>query len=75
MEYRVEAKVTIGTWTLVEAESKEEAIRIAEEREDKMSFINNSGMDENDAWIIGEIDGEPFRFSSRRLVLNITYRR
>ena len=52
MEYRVEAKVTIGTWTVVKAESKEEAIRIAEEREDKMSFINNSGMDENDAWII-----------------------
>lgn len=54
MEYRVEAKVT--TQTVVEAESREEAIKIAEEREDKMSFINNSGMDENDAWIIEEID-------------------
>lgn len=60
MEYRVEAKVTIGTWTVVEAESKEEAVRIAGEREDKMSFINNSGMEETEAWIIEEIDGEPF---------------
>lgn len=60
MEYRVEAKITIGTWTIVEAESKEEAIRIAEERDEKMSFINNSGLDENEAWIIEEMDGEPF---------------
>lgn len=60
MKYRVEAKITIGTWTMVDADSKEEAIRIAEERDEKMSFINNSGLDEKEAWIIQEIDGEPF---------------
>lgn len=64
MEYRVEAKITIGTWTMVEAESKEEAIKIAEERDEKMSFINNSGLDENEAWIIEEMDGEPFDLSA-----------
>jgi len=64
MEYRVEAKITIGTWTIVEAESKEEAIRIADERDEKMSFMNNSGLDEGEAWIIDEMDGEPFDLSA-----------
>jgi hypothetical protein len=60
MEYKIEAKVTIGIWTIVEADSIDEAVSLAEKRDDKMSFVNNSGMTAKDAWIIEEIDGDPF---------------
>lgn len=60
MEYTITAKVTISTYTTVVADSEEEAIKIASERDQKMSFINNSGLEEDEQWTIDEIDGSPF---------------
>ncbi len=60
MKYRIEAKVTISTWTMIEADSPEEAIKEAEKRDEKMSIVSNNGDLEDYTWMIDEIDGEPF---------------
>ncbi len=60
MKYRIEAKVTISTWTMIEADSPEEAIKKAEERDEKMSIFSNNGDLEDYVWMIEEINGEPF---------------
>jgi hypothetical protein len=60
MKYRVEGKVTISTWTMIEAESPEEAIKKAEERQEKMSIASNNGDSGDYEWMIEDMDGEPF---------------
>lgn len=56
-EYGLVAHVTVSAFTTVEADSLEEAIAIAEQRDVRMGGIN-SGADENESWIVEEIDGE-----------------
>ena len=59
MEYRLTAKMTISIYTKVEANSLEEAIEIAQERE-YMSIVTNNGDSEEYSWMCDELDGYPF---------------
>ena len=60
MEFQLAAKMTISVYTKVEAETLEEAIKIAEERQDYMSIISNNGDSEDDTWMVDELDGTPY---------------
>lgn len=59
-DYNLTAKITITTFTTVRAESLEEAIKIAEERDDKMFISSNNGDSPKDCWMIEELDGTPY---------------
>ena len=52
------AQVTVSTYTAIEAETLEEAIKISEDR-DVVIGGNCSGESEEFSWIVEEIDGEP----------------
>jgi len=52
------AKVTISVYTEVEAETLEEAMRIAEDR-DLMPVIHSGGETAEDTWMCDELDGVP----------------
>ena len=54
--FKLEAFVTISLYTEVEAETLEEAIEIAEER-DLMTIVDNGHDDETIAWMADELDG------------------
>ena len=54
--FNLSAVVTVSTYTTVEADTLEEAIEIAEEREVEMGGIQ-SGVDYNESWVVEEIDG------------------
>ena len=58
-EFLISAKVTISVYTKVEAETLEDAISIAEKRT-PMSIIPNGGDNENENWMVDEIDGTPY---------------
>jgi len=58
-EFLISAKVTVSVYTKVEAETLEEAIEIANDRT-PMSIIANGGDNEDENWMLDEIDGEPF---------------
>jgi hypothetical protein len=58
-EYLISAKVTVSVYTKVEAETLEEAIEIAKDRT-PMSVTSNGGDNEEENWMLDEIDGEPF---------------
>jgi len=60
MEFQLAAKMTISVYTKVEAETLEEAIKIAEERQDYMSIVSNNGDSEDDTWMVDELDGTPY---------------
>ena len=53
MKFKLQAKATIVITTLVEADSEEEAIRIANKRE-VASIIRDSYYDETEYWLTGE---------------------
>ena len=53
--FRLMAHVTVTAWTDVEAETLEEAIEIAEERDVVLSGYGES----DESWIIDEGDGSP----------------
>lgn len=57
--YRLSAMITVSAITVVKANSLEEAIEIAQAREGALDHLGN-GTDETEAWMVGEIDGEPF---------------
>lgn len=57
--YKLSAKVTISVYTEVEAETEEEALEIAKERQNGELAIN-SGYSEDEFWVAEELDGEPF---------------
>ena len=58
-EFLISAKVTISVYTKVESETLEEAISIAEERM-PMSIVSNGSDNENENWMVDEIDGTPY---------------
>lgn len=57
--YKLTAKVTISIFTEVEADSVEDAIEIAKERE-TMDIPRDSFYTEDKYWIADEIDGTPY---------------
>lgn len=60
-KYEIAALVTIGVTTRVEANSEEEALKIASERKDMMSIVSNNGDSVDEVWMVEELDGEPYR--------------
>ena len=58
-QFLISAKVTIGIYTKVKAETPEEAIKIAKDRT-PMSIISNGGDNETENWMVDEIDGTPY---------------
>ena len=57
-KYRMSAAVTVSAYTEVEAETLEEAIEIAEERDCQLGF-NGCGYDYSSSWLIDDADGMP----------------
>ena len=55
-KFLLTAKVTISVYTKVEAETLEEAIRIAEDR-DLMPIVHSGGETAEDTWMCDELDG------------------
>ena len=62
-KFNLSAEVTVSTYTTIEAETLEEAIKIAEDR-DIVIGGNCSGESEDYSWIVEEIDGEPEKIHS-----------
>ena len=58
MKYALTAQVTISFYTEVEADSLEEAIEIAKERE-LMSVVSTGSDTKDETWMCGELDGMP----------------
>lgn len=57
-KFRLGAKVTVSAYTVVEAATPEEAIRIAGSRDAQIGG-NGSGAYEDESWIIDDADGAP----------------
>lgn len=60
MEFLLTAKMTISVYTKVEADTIEEAIKIADKRTDYMSITSNNGDSEDEVWMVDELDGTPY---------------
>ena len=61
-QFLISAKVVVSVYTRVEAETLEEAIEIAQERE--LMGIAQTGCDtEEDTWLCDELDGMPENIS------------
>ncbi len=56
MEYRLTAEITVSAYTTVEADSLEQALKIAEDRE---AEIKEGSSDPSEYWLVEEIDGVP----------------
>jgi hypothetical protein len=56
MKFKLVAEVTISVSTIVEADTLEKAIEIAEERSNMDIPINN-GYPEDEYWVTDELDG------------------
>jgi hypothetical protein len=56
--FQLSAAVTVSAYTVVEAETLEEAIRIAEGRSVQLGG-NGSGAYADESWIIEDADGAP----------------
>jgi len=57
-KFMMSAAVTVSAYTEVEADSLEEAIEIARDRNCELGF-NGCGYEPNDYWIIDSADGMP----------------
>jgi hypothetical protein len=66
-EFNLTAKITITAFTTIEAESLEEAIKLANERQDMMSIASNNGDTPDVSWMIEELDGVPYDIKSEEL--------
>lgn len=62
MEYELTSRITVSAHTTVEADSLEEAIQIAENR-DVCAVHVDSTYDHSDTWMVEEIDGLPTRIT------------
>ena len=58
-EFTISARVTISAYTKVEANTLEEAIELASER-DFMGIPPNNYYTEDEFWMVDEIDGAPY---------------
>ena len=56
-KFNLSAAVTVSAFTVVEAETLEEAIEIAEGREVCLHF-NGSGTDPREVWCVEDADGD-----------------
>jgi len=56
-KFNLTAHVTVTCWTVVEAATPEEAMKIAEDRNVVIGGMN-SGEDETESWIVDDADGE-----------------
>ncbi len=54
--FKLAAQVTVSAYTMVEAKTVQEAIRIAEQRD---TAISGRGHTQNEFWIVEEADGMP----------------
>lgn len=54
--FKLTARVTISVYTEVEAETLEEAVKIAEDR-DLMPIVHSGGETVEDTWMCDELDG------------------
>jgi len=59
MKFELSAMVTVSAYTTVEAQTLEEAIRLAGDRGADIGG-NCTGVSERECWVVAEIDGEPF---------------
>lgn len=59
-EYNLTAKVTISIYTTVEANSLEEAIEIAKEREEIEKSHWGEAYKAKEMWLTDDFDGTPF---------------
>ena len=57
-KFALTAEIAISLYTEVEAETLEEAIEIAEER-DLMAIVGTGGETKSDTWMADELDGMP----------------
>lgn len=57
-KFRLSCEVTVSAITVVEADSLDEAIAAAEERQVVLTFTG-SGADEGEEWLVEEADGTP----------------
>ena len=57
-KFALTSQITISLYTEVEAETLEEAIEIAKER-DLMAIARTGGETEEDTWMADELDGMP----------------
>lgn len=57
-KFKLTAEATISLYTEVIAETLEEAINIAEER-DLMAIVGTGGETKSDTWMADELDDEP----------------
>ena len=58
--FNIYGKVTVTTFTTVEAENAEEALKLASKRRGMMSVTSNNGDFADNVWKIEELDGEPY---------------
>lgn len=56
--YNLSCAVTVSAYTVVEADSLEEAIELAESREMVIGGVH-TGTDPDKQWIVDEVDGSP----------------
>jgi len=56
-KYKLRATITVSAWTEVEAESRLEAFRLAEDR--TVAWRDDGGATPDEEWIVEELDGEP----------------
>jgi len=63
-QFNLIAKITISTYTTIEAETLEEAMKLAGERSDMMSISSNNADTPNKVWMIDELDGTPYEIES-----------
>jgi len=62
-KYTLSSEITVSAYTIVEANSLQEAIEIGESREAVLGGIN-SGACENESWIVDDADGAPMNIHS-----------
>lgn len=62
-KFKLGCLVTVSAYTAVEALTLAEAIKIVEEREMVIGGIG-TGTDQNEQWIVDEVDGEPMGITS-----------
>ena len=59
-KFNLTGKVTISVYTCVEADTLEEAIKIAEGRDEIKASHWGADYEKNEAWLSDEYDGEVF---------------
>ena len=59
-KFHITAKITVTSFTFIEAETLEEAIELANKRQDMMSIECHNDYSPDVSWMIEELDGTPY---------------